>query len=312
MNRSAEKSLQGLLHRVTSIVTLALWRWRQHWFLLLLTGIGMVAAITLICTVPLLTAVMQTAGLRSVLTTSPASAELTLRTTVVGLSTQTLGTVNQFATPPLQDHLKGYLESPPRLEIQTPEFDLVPSVYPTRNTPLQLYGNSMPQAAPHVTLVQGRLPRMVNRDIEIALTPATAYALHARVGSVITLESTFYTVPAAGNAPVTSQQSYVQQIKLSVVGLFEVGTSDPFWHGEDFQPAFIGTGWHYSALVSTQALLAAFDRIAANYVDYATYFSPQDYAYIYWYYYPACRYPGSYRSYEWLNSFVLSIGYATG
>ncbi len=285
MNRSAEKSLQGLLHRVTSIVTLALWRWRQHWFLLLLTGIGMVAAITLICTVPLLTAVMQTAGLRSVLTTSPASAELTLRTTVVGLSTQTLGTVNQFATPPLQDHLKGYLESPPRLEIQTPEFDLVPSVYPTRNTPLQLYGNSMPQAAPHVTLVQGRLPRMVNRDIEIALTPATAYALHARVGSVITLESTFYTVPAAGNAPVTSQQSYVQQIKLSVVGLFEVGTSDPFWHGEDFQPAFIGTGWHYSALVSTQALLAAFDRIAANYVDYATYFSPQDYAYIYWYYY---------------------------
>lgn len=285
MNRSAEKSLQGLLHRVTSIVTLALWRWRQHWFLLLLTGIGMVAAITLVCTVPLLTAVMQTAGLRSVLTASPASAELTLRTTVVGLSTQALGTVNQFANPPLQDHLKDYLGGPPRLEIQTPEFDLVPSVYPTRNTPLQLYGNSMPQAAPHVTLVQGRLPRMVNRDIEIALTPATAYALHARVGSVITLESTFYTVPAAGNAPVTSQQSYVQQIKLSVVGLFEVRTSDPFWHGEDFQPAFIGTGWHYSALVSTQALLAAFDRIAANYVDYATYFSPQDYAYIYRYYY---------------------------
>ena len=155
MNRSAEKPLQGLLHRVTSIVTLALWRWRQHWFLLLLTGIGMVAAITLVCTVPLLTAVMQTAGLRSVLTASPASAELTLRTTAVGLSTQTLGTVNQFASPPLQDHLTGYLEGKTRLEIQTPEFNLVPSVYPVHNTPVQLYGNSMPQAAPHVTLGQG-------------------------------------------------------------------------------------------------------------------------------------------------------------
>ena len=102
MSRSTKSPLHYLngLYRVTSLVTLALWRWRQHWFLLLVTGVGIVTAVTIVCTVPLLTLVMQTAGLRGVLTASPASSEITLRATAVGLSTQTLERVNPFASTP--------------------------------------------------------------------------------------------------------------------------------------------------------------------------------------------------------------------
>src|SRR5258708_17354615 len=134
-------------------------------------------------------------------------------------------------------------------------------------------------------IIQGRLPLTVSKDIEIALTPATANALHVRVGSVITFESTFYTVPVLANVPVTSQQSYIQRVKLHVVGLFEVKANDSFWHKEDFLPEFIGIGWHFSALVSSQTLLAALDRIAAQYDTGGVYFPLASYAYSYWYYY---------------------------
>src|SRR5258708_22706504 len=65
-------------HLVTSVVTLALWRWRQHWFLLLMTGLGMIAAMIIACAVPLLSQTMLTAGLRGVLRASPTSSEITL------------------------------------------------------------------------------------------------------------------------------------------------------------------------------------------------------------------------------------------
>jgi len=58
-------------HLVTSVVTLALWRWRQHWFLLLMTVLGMIAAVIIACAVPLLAQTMLTAGLRGVLRASP-------------------------------------------------------------------------------------------------------------------------------------------------------------------------------------------------------------------------------------------------
>src|SRR6266568_469103 len=287
MSRSTKKSLQRQagLHRVTSLVTLALWRWRQHWFLLLVTGVGMVAAVMVVCTIPLITAVMQTAGLRNVLSASPASSELTLRATVGALSTPTLGITNRLARPPFQDHLEGYLKDPPRLEIQTPEFNVIPSESPTLSTPLQLYADSMQEAAPHVILVQGRLPRTISEGIEVGITPATANALHIRVGSVITLESTFYIAPATGNTSPAPEQSYIQHIKLYVVGLFNVKANDPFWHEKDFQPVFKGTRRYYTALASTQTLLAAFNRIAANYAADQVYFPAGEYAYLYWYYY---------------------------
>ena len=51
-------------------LTLALWQLRQTWRLLLIVGVGIIAAAMLVCVVPLYTQVTTTAGLRSVLNAS--------------------------------------------------------------------------------------------------------------------------------------------------------------------------------------------------------------------------------------------------
>src|SRR5260370_4328713 len=119
-------------HLVTSVVTLALWRWRQHWFLLLMTGLGMIAAVIIACAVPLLSQTMLTAGLRGVLRASPTSSQITLRATVGGLSTQGIEQVYQDVKRPLPHHLGTYLNTSPRLYIETPPFPL-PSPCPPRS-----------------------------------------------------------------------------------------------------------------------------------------------------------------------------------
>src|ERR1700693_5316019 len=89
MSSTTNTSQQPLnRHFVSSVVTLSLWRWRQQWFLLLMIGIGMIAAVTIVCTIPLLSSTMQTAGLRNVLRATPNSSEVALRAQVGGLSTQ--------------------------------------------------------------------------------------------------------------------------------------------------------------------------------------------------------------------------------
>src|SRR2546421_4004866 len=58
------------------IVTLAGWRVRQTWRLLLITGIGILAAVMLVCAVPLYSEVSMSAGLRGVFSTSYQSSDV--------------------------------------------------------------------------------------------------------------------------------------------------------------------------------------------------------------------------------------------
>src|SRR5947207_4131359 len=119
---SVPNTLQQLINRrlVASVVTLSLWRWRQQWFLLMMICIGMIAAVTIVCTIPLLTLTMQTAGLRNVLRASPNSSEVALSAQVAGLSTQGIKQIYPPVNIPLQQHLKKYLNGPPRFDFQTP------------------------------------------------------------------------------------------------------------------------------------------------------------------------------------------------
>src|SRR5215471_18606661 len=169
MNSAPRRSLQHgtLRHRLTSGVWLARWRWRRHWFLLLLIGTGMIAAVMLACILPLLTTVLQTTGLRETLTSSPSASELTLRAQMVGLSSQTLNVVARFASAPFQDHLTAYLQGHPRLEIETPDFSIIAPEQATLRTPLRLYSNSIDETATHLALAQGRLPRPASNNLEI-------------------------------------------------------------------------------------------------------------------------------------------------
>src|SRR5258708_663270 len=99
------------LSPVTSTVALAFGRWRQHWFLLLMTGLGIVAAVMIVCAVPLFSEVMLTAGLRNTLTTTPQRSEMTLEVDTAGLSTQGVDEISHLVTPVLPQFLRNYLRS---------------------------------------------------------------------------------------------------------------------------------------------------------------------------------------------------------
>src|SRR5260370_41343347 len=121
MSSRSNSSQQPLnRHFVSSVVTVSLWRWRQQWFLLLMIGIGMIAAVTIVCTIPLLSSTMQTAGLRNVLRATPTSSEVALSAQVAGLSTQGIEQIYPPVNASLQQHLKTYLNGPPRFDFRTP------------------------------------------------------------------------------------------------------------------------------------------------------------------------------------------------
>ena len=273
------------LRHAVSLLSLALWRGRQHWFLLLMMSAGMVLAVMLVCMVPLLTTVMQTAALQDVLTASPESSELALRANALGLSSSTPGTGNQFARSIVQDALKPYLAGQPRVEIQTPDFPIGLSAVPTYyDTPVRLDGDALQEAAKHLTLLQGRLPQTTSTNVEVALTPDTATALHVHVGSTFTLVYTFYTTPISNFVPITNDQIFTQQMRLDVVGIFQVKPNDTFWHGNNFQPEFISRLWHYTALTSNARLFALFDQMATAHFTDTVYFQPETFANLHWYY----------------------------
>ena len=307
MARSTGSTGRGV-HRVASLGTLALWRWRQQRVLLLVIGLGMVAAVTLACVLPLLALATQTAGLRDTLTTTPNVGELTEQTQAIGLSSQAFDVITGYAASPVQGQLSPYLQGPPHLEIQSPEFNILTPQEEQLRTPLQLDGEPLDQASSHVTLVQGRLPGTAldqNRRLEVALTTETVRALHVGVGSEILMGSGFSMQPLKGSAAndfqtsfcsivpgvddskVNAENAYCQRVRLVVVGLFEAKINDPFWHGETFQPYQFesrDTRTHYAALVANSALLAAYDQIVSHYPVNTAYFLAGYFANVTWYY----------------------------
>ena len=286
MSSTTNTSQQPLnRHFVSSVVTLSLWRWRQQWFLLLMIGIGMIAAVTIVCTIPLLSSTMQTAGLRNVLRATPNSSEVALRAQVGGLSTQGIEQIYQPTNIPLQQHLKTYLNSSPRLDFQTPLYSIL-SPQPLETTDrLGIYGTTMSEAASHVTLVQGRLPQTISNGVEIAITPEMAQLLKLQVGTALTLNWTIYTAPAGQSVtPSNFPKPIYLPFTMRVVGIFNVQSDDPFWHGYNFLPETPDTGCctTYTVLASEQNFLAALDRLAISHnVDRVYFFDP---FYLYWYY----------------------------
>ncbi len=271
-NRRTRRGLRPL----ASGVTLAASRWQQQWFLLLLICLGMIASIVIVCAVPLLTETMSTAGLREVLRATPTSSEVAVTGSVAGLSTQITQEAFQSVNPAMRQTLGSYLANTLRAEVQTPQFGILPS--PLNPGDVGIYATSIAQAAPHITLVQGRLPSSTSSDVEIAITPEMASLVKLHVGSVLTLN---WYIRQHPNAPTGSSYRF----SMHVVGLISVGDSDPFWHGYNFLPVPAGPNSpldHYTVLADEQSLLAVTDRIAAsNQTDGVFFLKPTQ---LTWYY----------------------------
>ncbi len=292
MTRSTKTSRNSTrLRLVSSVAALARWRWRQHWFLLLAIGMGMVAAVVMVCAVPLLSSVMQTAGLRSELNSSYTNSEVTLRADVAGLSTQGVEHIYQSIHPSFDQHLGTYLNGPPRLDISTPLLSIISPPPPESTDKMMIYAASMREAASHLTLSQGRLPQTVSNGIEVAITPEMAALMHLAVGSNITLELFFYPQPAVENAiSAHPLPSILQRIQLHVVGLINVKPDDLYWHDTNFLPDLedLGGGASriiFTVLASNQGFLQALDQVVLNKGIDQVYFSqPSN---LFWFYHLA-------------------------
>jgi len=273
-----KRRLRPGLRPMASGVALAAGRWRQHWFLLLLIALGMVASIMIVCALPLLSETMTTAGLHEVLRATPTSSEMTVTGSVGGLSTSITQQAYQSINPAMHQLLGSYLAKALRAEVQTPQFSIL-SPTPLNPGDLGIYATSIAQAAPHITLIQGRLPSPTSSDVEIAITPETASVMGLHVGSVVTLN---WYIRLQPNSPTGSSYHF----SMHVVGIISVSDSDPFWHGYNFLPVPTGPNSpadHYLVLADEQNLLAAVDQVAAsNHAD-GVFFLKQ--VQLTWYYY---------------------------
>jgi ABC-type antimicrobial peptide transport system permease subunit len=241
---------------------------------LLVQGIAMFAAVTIVCAVPLFSTVTNSAELHAMLNASPTTSEISLDTFTQGLSTGVLENVQHQTSAFFQQRLGSFLSNTTTLSIRSSGFTLFSPKPAHSKDQVRLLGTSIAQSMPYIHLVQGRLPSSTtNGDIETLLTPATAQRLHVTTGSTITLQGDFFTDPRnmfGGPVPSSSLR-----LHLLVVGLFTVPTANAwYWHGEDFEPVQQSQALSYSLLVQNEALLAAIDHLAAT-ASTDTVFSPQ-------------------------------------
>src|SRR5579872_1288485 len=184
---------RGSKPRIPPTVMLAFWRLRQTWRLLLITGIGIIAAVMFVCSVPLYSDVTMSAGLRDALTSSSQSADIVVQSTSENMNAQHIGKASQELDQLFQKNLGPYL-NPVQFSIETGQFPILgspactgfPPTTPARTCDdIQFISAPTQQAAPHLKFVAGRMPAMASGDIEVALTAESATFLHKAVGSII-------------------------------------------------------------------------------------------------------------------------------
>jgi ABC-type antimicrobial peptide transport system permease subunit len=250
---------------VPPAVTLAFWRLRQAWGLLFITATGMIAAVTLVCAVPLYSQIAATAGLRGILSSPPSNADIVVRSNSKRISTSFIAQVTQHLDREFHKNLGPYLGTA-QFAIDTQPFSLLAgapgqhgskTLRPTHEL-IQLTGDAMDQAMSHLKLVQGRLPQASGTDIEIAVSAQTASLLqltyHVGLGSILNMRVLLINEQTG--------VSIARDLTLHIVGIFKLlREDDPFWQGNDFVSQAPDKGpTTYRALASTQTTLSVLER----------------------------------------------------
>lgn len=260
-----------------SMMILARWRIRRTWGLLVLTGIGMLAAVTVVCTVPLYSEIALTAGLRGVLNATPQSAELTIQGYGHMVSPATVDRDYQELNAVMQQQLGAYLQPRSDLFIHMSQLNIAaPSE--DRSYPLSLYGAPIQEAAQHLQLVRGQMPQAQSPVLQIAITQQTATYLHVDVGSKITVDLFF---------GATNLEQMRVEVPLHIAGIIVPNQGDSFWDSEQLDP----TGAQgkapsaFSALMATDGFLNQMQQLfAASVVPDGTPFLDYAGPLLYWHY----------------------------
>ena len=270
---------------LASMVTLASWRFRRTWFLLLITMIGMVAAVIIACSVPLFTTITDTAGIRETLRATPTNSEVNLTISPFGLTSHVVTDIHNQLNPTINKYLAPYMSQPPVFEMQSSSFTIFSPVPPGANL-LNVYAESMQQAGSHISLDRGRLPQTVSftngtqgtqHEVEAIITSDMASSLGLHVGSMMTLKYGFYKqLPSVNDGTTYTRYLIEVPVLAHIVGIFHVASTNiAYWHGLDFTTQTVLSDGKkvvlYSMLTNVNSLLQTFDDVAKQYQMNATY-----------------------------------------
>ncbi len=247
---------------LASTVVLARWRLHNTWGMLLVTGLGMIAAVMLVCAVPLYSQIATTAGLHTVFSATPDSPVLRFHTTLQGLSSPIVQEVRKRIESIPQSTLASYLDKGSQFSLQSQGFPIVAPKPKHATDTLSLLGDEIEQATPHIKLLDGRLPQTQSSTLEAIITTQTASALNIHTGSIISLKFQAYSTFKGDTSP-NGQGSQIiidTTLPLHIVGIYAPTlANDVFWHGVALDPIAQqhNTTFSYNALVSNETLVAA-------------------------------------------------------
>src|SRR5215469_10104379 len=157
-----------------AIVRLAWWRLTQMWRPLLVTWLGMISMVVLVCSVPLFTQVSSTAGLRSALTAVPLSQQR-ISVSFISMhptSDQVLQAQQQI-NQAVQSNLGSYINGAAHFSVTLPSLTVQTSGSASSASQnmnmLTVTGYELDKVGSELTVLQGRLPAALSNQVEIAL-----------------------------------------------------------------------------------------------------------------------------------------------
>ncbi|MBO0793351.1 MAG: hypothetical protein J2P36_20695, partial [Ktedonobacteraceae bacterium] len=262
---------RGSLVPAAATFTQALWHIRHVWRLFLLITVGMIAAVVLVCSLPLFSQVNSTAGIRSAINSGLFGKYSFAQADSQVVSAPAIKQATQRLTQGYQQIAGDAFHAAPDSTISLHNLAIFQHNRVIPQHFFLLHGYDFGHIGPHIKLVQGRLPQANSNGLEIALTQGNAFSLNVQVGSTLTI----FTSRSGAAQPMP--------VQLTVVGIFSVNAPfEDYWHGDSFDVSINSqTGVTTNmALVSNADLLSTFDRLARAHPDQSINFSAE----YHWYY----------------------------
>ncbi|MBO0794779.1 MAG: hypothetical protein J2P36_28035, partial [Ktedonobacteraceae bacterium] len=241
---------------IPPFVTLAGWQLQRMWGLLLTVGLGMLAAMVVVCVAPLYSQVATTAGLRDTLDqpSTTQTSNTIFSSDATRVQSTSIRKVGSALDQEMHQKLGPYLGKA-HLSLETSLYTPVAGQSAlTKDDLLRFVSEPMDQTQQHLTLTAGQLPQARPGVLEVALTTESARLLHVKVGSTfaVTISSS------------TLHERIAHVVQLRVSGLFlPTSALDPFWHGNTFlhsQKNEFTDGLIYSLLASNDALISTLQQ----------------------------------------------------
>jgi ABC-type antimicrobial peptide transport system permease subunit len=172
-----------------STTTLALWRLRQAWRLLLVAGLGNIAAVMLVCVVPLFTGLALNAGLLSLLNQSADASQIIIAGYASQPTQAALADAQGQLDRLIHQDMGSYVNGPSQLSVSFAPVELTSTGgSPSSGGPppmLILSGVDSGQISSQYTLISGRYPADSTSVLEVALQQSDAATLNVKPGDVI-------------------------------------------------------------------------------------------------------------------------------